>query len=47
VPVRLGRRLAATMPRAELVVLPGVGHVPQFEVPEETRRLVQRFLEPD
>jgi pimeloyl-ACP methyl ester carboxylesterase len=45
VPVRLGRRLAATMPRAELVVLPGVGHVPQFEVPEETRRLVQRFLE--
>ncbi|HKX25608.1 MAG TPA: alpha/beta fold hydrolase [Actinomycetota bacterium] len=46
VPVRLGRRLAATMPRAELVVLPGVGHVPQFEVPEEIRRLVQRFLEP-
>jgi pimeloyl-ACP methyl ester carboxylesterase len=46
VPVRLGRRLAATMPRAELVVLPGVGHVPQFEVPEEIRRLVLRFLEP-
>jgi pimeloyl-ACP methyl ester carboxylesterase len=45
VPVRLGRRLAATMPRAELVVLPGVGHVPQYEVPEETRRLVLKFLE--
>lgn len=45
VPVRLGQRLAATMPRAELVVLPGVGHVPQFETPQETRRLVLRFLE--
>jgi pimeloyl-ACP methyl ester carboxylesterase/putative sterol carrier protein len=45
VPVRLGRRLARTMPRAELVVLPGVGHVPQFEVPEETRTRVQVFLQ--
>lgn len=45
VPVRLGRRLARVMPRAELVVLPGVGHVPQFEVPEETRQLVLGFLD--
>jgi pimeloyl-ACP methyl ester carboxylesterase len=45
VPMRLGRRLAGTMPRAELAVLPGVGHVPQFEVPEETRRRVHAFLE--
>ncbi len=45
VPARLGRRLAATLPRARLVVLPGVGHVPQFEVPEETRRLVLGFLD--
>ncbi|MGH2684356.1 MAG: alpha/beta fold hydrolase, partial [Actinomycetota bacterium] len=40
VPVRLGRQLARRMPDAELVVLPNVGHVPQFEVPEQTRELV-------
>jgi pimeloyl-ACP methyl ester carboxylesterase/putative sterol carrier protein len=45
VPVRLGRQLARRMPNAELVVLPDVGHVPQFEVPEETRRLVLGFLD--
>ena len=45
VPVRLGRRLAETMPGAQLVVLPGVGHVPQFEVPEDARRRVQAFLD--
>lgn len=45
IPVRLGRRLAETMPGARLVVLPGVGHVPQFEVPEDARRRVQVFLD--
>jgi pimeloyl-ACP methyl ester carboxylesterase len=45
VPVRLGRRLVRTMPRAQLVVLSGVGHVPQFEVPEDARRRVQAFLD--
>jgi pimeloyl-ACP methyl ester carboxylesterase len=45
VPVRLGRRLARTLPRAELVVLPGVGHVPQFEAPEGTRDRILRFLD--
>lgn len=45
VPVRLGRELARRMPDAELVELEGVGHVPQFEVPEETRRLVLDFLD--
>ncbi len=45
VPVRLGRQLARRMPNAELVTLPEVGHVPQFEVPEETRRLVLGFLD--
>lgn len=45
VPVGLGHRLANTIRDAELVVLPGVGHVPQFELPEETRRLVLRFLD--
>ncbi len=45
VPERLGRKLAATLRRAELVVLSEVGHVPQFEVPEVTRELVLEFLE--
>jgi pimeloyl-ACP methyl ester carboxylesterase len=44
VPVRLARRLADTLPRAELLVLPGVGHVPQFEAQEETITAVAGFL---
>jgi pimeloyl-ACP methyl ester carboxylesterase/putative sterol carrier protein len=45
VPIRLGQVLASSMPRAELVVLPDVGHVPQFEVPEMTAGLVRSFLD--
>jgi pimeloyl-ACP methyl ester carboxylesterase/putative sterol carrier protein len=45
VPVRLGRRLAEEMRGCRLEVLPGVGHVPQFEVPEVTADLVRRFLD--
>jgi len=45
VPVGLGHRLANTIPGSRIEVLPGVGHVPQFEQPEETRRLVLEFLE--
>lgn len=44
VPARLGRRLVQAMPDARLVVLPRVGHAPQFEVPEITAQLVGRFL---
>ena len=45
VPVGLGHRLANTIPDARLEVLAGVGHVPQFEKPEETRELVLGFLD--
>ena len=45
VPARIGRRLAATLPQARLIVLPGVGHIPQFEDTGETRRLVLDFLD--
>jgi pimeloyl-ACP methyl ester carboxylesterase len=45
VPVGLGHRLANTIPGSRIEVLPGVGHVPQFEQPEETRRLVLEFLD--
>jgi pimeloyl-ACP methyl ester carboxylesterase/putative sterol carrier protein len=44
VPVRLGQRLAEEMPACRLEVLPGVGHVPQFEVPEVTADMVRDFL---
>jgi pimeloyl-ACP methyl ester carboxylesterase len=45
VPLRLGELLASSMPEAELAMLPDVGHVPQFEVPEMTIELVRGFLD--
>jgi pimeloyl-ACP methyl ester carboxylesterase/putative sterol carrier protein len=45
VPVGLGHRLANTIKDSRLEVLSGVGHVPQFEQPEETQRLVLGFLD--
>jgi len=44
VPPRLGVRLAQHLPNSELVVLPDVGHVPQFEATEETLELLASFL---
>ena len=44
VPARLGVRLAQHLPHAELVVLPDVGHVPQFEATDETLELLTGFL---
>lgn len=35
--------LVASLPRAELVVMRGVGHGPQLEAPRTTARLVERF----
>jgi pimeloyl-ACP methyl ester carboxylesterase len=46
VPPRLGVRLVENLPDARLVVLPGVGHVPQFEEPETTLELVREFMAP-
>ncbi|MGH2709955.1 MAG: alpha/beta fold hydrolase [Actinomycetota bacterium] len=45
VPVGLGHRLANTIRDSELVVLPDTGHVPQFEQPDETRKLMLDFLD--
>jgi pimeloyl-ACP methyl ester carboxylesterase len=45
VPARLGVRLAQHLPNAELVVLPDVGHVPQFEATAETLELLTSFLD--
>jgi pimeloyl-ACP methyl ester carboxylesterase len=44
VPLRLGVRLSEHLPNCELVVLPGVGHVPQFEATDETIAAVGTFL---
>jgi pimeloyl-ACP methyl ester carboxylesterase len=35
--------LTEALPRAELIVMRGVGHVPQLEAPRATARLVERF----
>ena len=37
---RLAARTAAAMPRARLLMLPGVGHVAQIEAPETVARAV-------
>jgi pimeloyl-ACP methyl ester carboxylesterase/putative sterol carrier protein len=46
VPLRLGMRLAQYLPNARMVVLPDVGHVPQFEAPTETLAELVPFLAP-
>ncbi|HEX4422311.1 MAG TPA: alpha/beta fold hydrolase [Kofleriaceae bacterium] len=40
---RTAEDLAHALPRAELVVLRGVGHVPQLEAPRATSKLIERF----
>ncbi|HYU57694.1 MAG TPA: alpha/beta fold hydrolase [Actinomycetota bacterium] len=44
VPLRLGNQLARAIPHAEYLVLPDVGHVPQFEAPKSTSQALGRFL---
>lgn len=45
VPLRLGQRLAGTLPRARLEVLDDCGHIPQEERPGESLRRVRAFLD--
>jgi pimeloyl-ACP methyl ester carboxylesterase len=44
VPARFAEHVERALPNATSVVLPKCGHVPQFEQPEKTHRLVRRFL---
>ena len=44
IPIEQGERMAALLPNAELVFLPGAGHVAQEEAPDETLRYVHEFL---
>lgn len=43
-PVVQGRELSKMMPDAELVVLPGLGHMPQLEDPEKARLILAGAL---
>jgi pyruvate dehydrogenase E2 component (dihydrolipoyllysine-residue acetyltransferase) len=40
---RTSEDLTRALPRAELIVMRGVGHVPQLEAPRATSRLIERF----
>jgi len=44
VPITLGRTLAAGIPRAAFLSVPGAGHSVQEEAPDEVNRLLIRFL---
>jgi pimeloyl-ACP methyl ester carboxylesterase len=44
VPVRAARAAARAYPAWSLVVLPGVGHVPQLEAPQETATAITEWL---
>jgi pimeloyl-ACP methyl ester carboxylesterase len=44
VPASFARHVVDALPQAESVVLPDCGHVPQYEHPEETARLVRAFM---
>jgi len=45
IPVEEADALAALMPKAEVVVLVGAGHLPPLEVPEEITGTIARWLE--
>ena len=42
---RVAEDLVLALPRAELVVMRGVGHAPQLEAPRHTARMIERFVE--
>ena len=43
VPVRYGRAAAAAIPHSQLVVLPGVGHIPSIDAPRDFVRILTDF----
>jgi pimeloyl-ACP methyl ester carboxylesterase len=45
IPVEAGRKFAATIPGARLIVYPDAGHTPQMEIPARSVADLQAFLE--
>jgi pimeloyl-ACP methyl ester carboxylesterase len=45
VPYGFARHVSQAVPHSETVVLPDCGHVPQFELPDETHAYVRDFLQ--
>ena len=43
VPARITQAMAATMPHAEMVLLPGVGHAGALQAPEAIAAHIRRF----
>jgi pimeloyl-ACP methyl ester carboxylesterase len=44
IPLDSGKKFAAAIPGSKLIVYPGVGHLPQVEIPEKTVNDVKAFL---
>lgn len=44
IPVAMAERFARDLPRAEVVIYDGVGHVPMEEIPERSARDARKFL---
>lgn len=44
IPVEGGRKFAQHIPGAKLIIYPGVGHLPQVEIPEQSAKDVAEFL---
>jgi pimeloyl-ACP methyl ester carboxylesterase len=42
---RIAEDLVLALPRAELVVMRGVGHAPQLEAPRHTARIIEAFAQ--
>jgi pimeloyl-ACP methyl ester carboxylesterase len=47
VPAKFARHVEEALPAARSVVLKDCGHVPQYELPEQTHRLVREFFDVD
>jgi pimeloyl-ACP methyl ester carboxylesterase len=44
VPLSVGKKFKRDIPNSELVILPKTGHMPPEEAPQETARVVKKFL---
>ncbi|GAB1724990.1 MAG: alpha/beta fold hydrolase [Nitrospira sp. CR1.1] len=45
-PPQVGRDLQAMIPKSRLIMIPGAGHIPQWEQPQSVNRHITEFLQP-